>query len=308
MKITLCSEVSSLVTIKSPGYIGGTKFERVDVENDESYETDQYSEESGSGKYEEDSDMKLSDDSESGDNITIDDNDNGDKHDSDSNEDLLNELKWVKEDLLSDIPDFEGTSRLSNDINVPSSLSPMEFFSLFLAQDLVKYMAEQPNLYSLQQKLKVKPMGESELRKLIGFLFYGSLVKLPSKCNCWRELSRQSIVSDNISRTRIEELLKVLHFNNNTILSDGKCDKTEPLFDFFNYLSKFLFKLEEFVAIDEQMVNFKGKTVPSSLKQHMANKPSKHGLKFWSKSGIRGYVDHVEVYSGSKKVNVKSIS
>ena len=191
------------------------------VENDENYEIDQYSEESNSDKYEEDSDMELSDDSESGDNITIDDDDNGDEHDGGSNENdyyLLNRLKWVKDDLLSDIPDFEGASELSNDINIPSSPSPMDIFSLFLTQDLIKYIVEQSNLYSIQQKLKVKPMDESELRKLIGFLFYGSVVKLPSKCDYWRELSRQSMVSDNISRNRIEELLRILHFNNNTLM------------------------------------------------------------------------------------------
>ena len=170
--------------------------------------------------------MELSDDSGSEDNIIIDDDDNGDKHGGNSNEDdyyLLNGLKWVKDDLLSDIPDFEGTSGLSNDINIPSSSSPTDFFSLFLAQDLIKYIVEQTNLYSVQQKLKVKPMNESALHKLIGFLFYGSLVKLLSKCDYWRELSMQSIVSDNISRNPIEELSRMLHFNNNT-LSNDKCD------------------------------------------------------------------------------------
>ena len=62
--------------------------------------------------------MEFGDDSDSGDNITI---DNGDKHDGGSDQDddyLLHELKWVENDLLSDIPDFEGTSELSNDINI----------------------------------------------------------------------------------------------------------------------------------------------------------------------------------------------
>ncbi|CAF3975819.1 unnamed protein product [Rotaria magnacalcarata] len=89
------------------------------VENDKNYEIDQYSEESSSDKYDEDSDMKLSDDSESGDNITAaaDDNDNkndGGDNDGDDNEEddynLLKGLKWVKADLVSNIPDFEDKS------------------------------------------------------------------------------------------------------------------------------------------------------------------------------------------------------
>ncbi|CAF1978098.1 unnamed protein product [Rotaria magnacalcarata] len=182
------------------------------VENKKYYEIDQYSEESSSDKYDEDSDMKLSDDSESEDNITDDDDDDNDDkndggdNDGDDNEDddynLLKGLKWVKADLVSNIPDFEDTSGLSKDINLPSSPSPMDFFSLFLTQDLIKYIIEQSNLYSIQQKLKIKPMDESELRKLIGFLFYGSVVQLPSKCDYWREQSRQLIISDNNMRCK----------------------------------------------------------------------------------------------------------
>ena len=60
MKITLCSEVSSLVTNKDSWVIfDEVKFERADVEN---HEINQYSEESRSDKYEEDSDMELSND------------------------------------------------------------------------------------------------------------------------------------------------------------------------------------------------------------------------------------------------------
>ena len=78
--------------------------------------------------------------------------------------------------------------------------------------------------------------------------------------------------------------------------------------DYFNQRSKLLLESEEFVAIDEQMVGFEGKTAPSSLKQYMPNKPSKHGFKLWSKSGVSGYVYHVEIYSGSKKISVKPTS
>ena len=75
--------------------------------------------------------MEFSYDSGSEDNNIIDD---GDKHDGGSNQDddyLLHGLKWVKNDFLSDIPDFEGTSELSNDINIPSSPSSMNFFHYF---------------------------------------------------------------------------------------------------------------------------------------------------------------------------------
>ena len=56
------------------------------------------------------------------------------------------------------------------------------------------------------------------------------------------------------------------------------------------------------------MVGFKGEPAPSSLIQYMPNKPSKHAFKLWSKSGVIGYDYHVEIYSGSEKIGVKSTS
>jgi hypothetical protein len=141
-------------------------------------------------------------------------------------------------------------------------------------------------------------MDASDFYKLIGFLYYASLVKLPSKCAYWYQLCQQQIVVDNITRNRVGELLRTLHFNNN-ILNKEKCDKIQPLINLFSDRCKSLVHQEEYIAIDEQMVGFKGKTAPASLKQYMPNKPSKHGFKLWSKSGVSGFVYTIVLYAGS---------
>ncbi|CAF1583137.1 unnamed protein product, partial [Rotaria sordida] len=60
-------------------------------------------------------------------------------------------------------------------------------------------------------------------------------------------------LANNISRNRIDELLRTLHFNNNTLNAE-KSDKIQPLLDIFNERSKALVHQEEYIAIDEQMV------------------------------------------------------
>ncbi|CAF3907125.1 unnamed protein product, partial [Didymodactylos carnosus] len=53
------------------------------------------------------------------------------------------------------------------------------------------------------------------------------------------------------------------------------------------------------------MVGYKGKTAPPSLKQYMPNKPSKHGFKLWSKSGVSGFVYQIQLYCGANKAAPK---
>ncbi|CAF4695523.1 unnamed protein product, partial [Rotaria sp. Silwood2] len=150
-------------------------------------------------------------------------------------------------------------------------------------------------------------MTDSDFYQLLGFLFYASLIKLPSKGDYWSPLSLQETVANNISRNRIDELLRTLHFNNN-VINETKCDKVQPLIDFFNERCTALVDQEEYISIDEQMVSYKGKTAPSSLKQYMPNKPSKHGFKLWSKCGVSGYVYKINLYTGANKAVSKPIT
>ncbi|CAF3984037.1 unnamed protein product, partial [Rotaria sp. Silwood1] len=51
------------------------------------------------------------------------------------------------------------------------------------------------------------PMTESDFYQLLGFLFYSLLVKLPCKGDYWTLQSVQTMISDNISHNRVDELL-----------------------------------------------------------------------------------------------------
>ncbi|CAF5067979.1 unnamed protein product, partial [Rotaria sp. Silwood1] len=77
---------------------------------------------------------------------------------------------------------------------------------------------EQSNLYRTQQYLRMAPMTESDFYQLLGFLFYSLLVKLPCKGDYWTLQSVQTMISDNISHNRVDELLRMLHFNDNTLI------------------------------------------------------------------------------------------
>ena len=53
---------------------------------------------------------------------------------------------------------------------------------------------------------------------------------------------------------------------------------------------------EEFSAVDEIMIPFKGR---SGIKQYMRNKPHKWSFKLWGHSGASGTLLEFEVYQGA---------
>ncbi|CAB3988359.1 Hypothetical predicted protein [Paramuricea clavata] len=99
-----------------------------------------------------------------------------------------------------------------------------------------------------------------------------------------------------MSHNRYEEILSILHFNNNeeavTDPADPKYDKfkVKPLADHFRHVFKGSATPETMQAIDEMMITFKG--------MHSANvpkKPTKWGYKLWCQAGMSGYVYDFEI-------------
>lgn len=91
---------------------------------------------------------------------------------------------WSGESLRTNLPDYDGTLRLSRDIamNFPKNPSPIDIFRLFLTPEITNYIVDQSNLYRTQNNLtKQDPMTEDDLHSLLGFLYYSSIVPLPSK-------------------------------------------------------------------------------------------------------------------------------
>ncbi|CAB3987582.1 Hypothetical predicted protein [Paramuricea clavata] len=102
-----------------------------------------------------------------------------------------------------------------------------------------------------------------------------------------------------MSRNRYEEILSILHFNNNeeavTDPADPKYDKlfkVKPLADHFRHVFKGSVTPETMQAIDEMMIPFKGR---HSAKQYMPKKPTKWGYKLWCQAGMSGYVYDLEI-------------
>ena len=74
------------------------------------------------------------------------------------------------------------------------------------------------------RKLKKASMGE--LQTVIGTMLLMGIVKLPNRKMYWGGVNtRNTLMTDNITRNRFDEIVSMLHFNNNSLIDqrDYKC-------------------------------------------------------------------------------------
>ena len=114
----------------------------------------------------------------------------------------------------------------------------------------------------------------------------------------WQSNTRVDIIANTMGVNRFAKIMQLLHYNDNNLIPDGnsesynKCYKIQP---FVDYIRQKFFEVvipETYVAVDEQVVPFKG---ASSLKRYLPKKPKKWGYKLWALAGVAGYVYTFEV-------------
>ena len=116
---------------------------------------------------------------------------------------------------------------------------------LFITNELIGDIAFQTNLYNIQRsidgyKVAVKkgenwaishrritpPVANAEIKRLFGIMFYMGIINYPNRY--WGEKTRIPFIADTMSRNRFEDILAILHFNDNM-----QCprDKDDPKYD-----------------------------------------------------------------------------
>jgi hypothetical protein len=203
-----------------------------------------------------------------------------------------------------------------NNSSLSNLSQPFEFFKQFVTKDLLDHITFQTNLYNTQRATlgykravrtkgpntsykQVKTVTEHEIQQLFGIILYMGIHKLPNRRMYWAMKTYVPLIASSMNRNRFEEILSVLHFNNNQeAIADpanpnyDKLFKLKPLIDHFRTVFKGSVTAETMQCIDEMMVPFKGR---HGAKQYMPKKPCKWGYKLWCRAGMSGYVYDFEV-------------
>ena len=208
-----------------------------------------------------------------------------------------NTWRWVKRDLPEHADSENEVICIGPALN---ATSPLEMFLCHLGDATINLILFETNRMRLEtNKTKYRPVEELEMRKFLGICLYMSVVDLPFRRMYWSRATRQPIVANALSINRFEEILSLLHVNDNQLQSVNGTEgydrlyKVRPLLTNINRNFSNCAQLEKFMAIDEQIIPFKGR---HSLKVYMRNKPKKWGYKVWALAGQYGYLYKFQFY------------
>ncbi|KAL2717491.1 hypothetical protein V1478_013191 [Vespula squamosa] len=205
-------------------------------------------------------------------------------------------------------PNLKSFSNIS-DINISNTKvseckSPIDFYSLFLNEELIQMIVNQTNLYANQmieknqseQLSKWIPTNTYEIKKFFGLNIWMGLVNFPSIKLYWTKnvLFAQSFSSTVMSRDRFEILLRMLHFADNEQISDPNdlLYKLQTLIDMLNKNFKEYYNPSETLCIDETIIPFRGRVVHNQY------------IKLLKLCSTSGYTNSLQVYAG-KSINTE---
>lgn len=194
---------------------------------------------------------------------------------------------------------------------------PIDFYRLFLTDDLLTMLVNETNRYAFQKTIEGtllnnvaknsiialwKDTNIEEMKIFLGLLLWMGLVKKPRLKSYWSQgvlYASEFPKASGMSRNRFEALLSMIHFADNE-LDDGnnRLYKLSPLIDMTNNLFNESFTPGDQVCIDESMVPFRGRLL---FRQFIKNKRYKYGVKIFKLCSERGYTCRYRVYTGKKR-------
>jgi len=198
--------------------------------------------------------------------------------------------------VKKDLPqiDEEEMTELTPSGPAVTARSPIEMFSLLCPIELIEDITFETNRYKVElNRNRVRNISVSEMKVFLGIILYMGVIKLPNRRMYWGAEARQQHVVDVMTINRFEEIMSVLHVNDNAsqkkIGEPGydRLHKVRPVLDKLRLAYQAVTISESHQAVDEQIIPFKGR---HSMKVYMAKKPKKWGYKAWVRAGRSGYV------------------
>ncbi|KAL7631295.1 UNVERIFIED_CONTAM: hypothetical protein RMT77_018402 [Armadillidium vulgare] len=221
--------------------------------------------------------------------------------------------RWRKRE-----PEISPHDFLGSQFSLPEKvLTPLEYFKNFFSKDLMDHIAEQTNIYCIQEKINKNlncsliHTDKNEIEQFLGILLFMGIYPLPQYRMYWNPKFYLPQITETLKGgvNRFEALKLFIHFNDNSKIPDTNTSPYDKLYKLRPILDSVLEKcrsieLEEYHSIDEQIIPTKAK---SALKQYNPKKPHKWGYKVFSRCWASGILYEFEVYTG-KNINKSAVS
>lgn len=122
----------------------------------------------------------------------------------------LQSLKWRSAEFMESETSWKS-KLCSNAVK-----NPIEYFSIFFADELWQKICEETNLYAMQTKGIELKCTVPEIKRFVGILLYLAVVKIPTYRMAWAANFKLAAVANALPRYRFEKIKQFFHLNNNT--------------------------------------------------------------------------------------------
>ncbi|XP_040286003.1 piggyBac transposable element-derived protein 4-like [Bufo bufo] len=210
------------------------------------------------------------------------------------------------------VPEFNAVPGITQDV---TGNDPLQFFQLFLPDNLFELFAKETNLYGAQyisnnpssyyaRPGQWTPTNVEEMKIFLALTFAMGIIKKTTIPSNWEASPIHSTPSfaTVMSRQRYEILLKFFHFNDNSQCpSNSSPDydwlyKIRPLLNYLSEKCLTVYTPSENVSVDESLVKFKRRL---HFKQFLPSKWARYGIKLYKLcESTTGHTSAFQVYQG----------
>ena len=186
---------------------------------------------------------------------------------------------------------------------------PTDFLKIFWT-DITNMIAEQTNLYSVQNKGSSIETNPKEIEQFLGMHILMGVIKLPDYDMYWAVETRYPKTVDIMSNNRYKLLRRYIHVADNT-KKDEEANKNDKIFKIRPVIEAVRdncqkIEPEPIHSTDEQIIP--AKTKHSGIRQYNPQKPKKWGFKIFVRAGQSGIMYDFFLYKGKDNVRNENCS
>ncbi|VDD85673.1 unnamed protein product [Enterobius vermicularis] len=194
---------------------------------------------------------------------------------------------------------FNDSSGL-NYAAVKGCREPIDFYDLFVNEDLLGLIVKETNRYAFSKDSQWEETSAYEMRKFLALTMQMGVVKLPAISNYWSTdivFGGKPVGASVMTRKRFERLLANLHLADNETADKTNClYKISGFLDLFVRQCQLLYRPAQNVFIDENLIPFGRRT---RFQQNNLSNQNCHSIKILKLYSSSGYTFNIMVYAGN---------
>ena len=140
---------------------------------------------------------------------------------------ITNQTCWRKKKRYYENTKFIGTE---DEEPLETHKSLILHFKEFFDDELIQTITDETNLYSVQITEKCINTTSKEIKKFLGILIFGGLLKFPQYQIYWNNSTKVFAISDGMSVNQFEQLKGFFHVRNNHLAPKKNDDHHDPLY------------------------------------------------------------------------------